>query len=322
MGRDVREQRLTDLVSAGYTMELRQLEYFVAVAQMESFTQAAQRCGVSQPSLSQQIAKLESEFKQPLFERLGRKTRLTEAGRALLLRATAILDMVEDAKLRIGSDAESGRFSVGAIPTVAPFLLPTLLKVFLRQFPNANVTVSENVTAVTVAECLEGNLDLAIVALPINEPKLHVESFGEEEFFVVMSSDHRLAKRRSVKLEDLREESFVLLDEAHCLTEQTQDFCRKSGFRPIASCQGAQLMTVQELVGLHRGVSLIPAMARGLDKSKQRVYARLSGEKPHRTLAMIWRNGRFQSPLTLHFIRLLREFDGSKLGLKRCANSK
>src|SRR6516225_1804343 len=142
-------------------MELHQLRYFVAVSQSGNFSRAAERCHVSQPSLSQQVLKLERRLGQPLFNRLGRRAVLTDAGRLLLDRATAILATVDDAerRLRAGDEAHGGRLAVGAIPTIAPYLLPRALEGFVRRCPRAELVVREDVTVHLVQATAEGELD-------------------------------------------------------------------------------------------------------------------------------------------------------------------
>src|SRR5262245_54060580 len=159
-------------------MELHQLRYFVAVAHTGNFSRAAERCHVSQPSLSQQIQKLERGLGQPLFNRLGRRAVLTDAGRLLLDRATAILSSLDDAerRLRAGDEEHGCRLAVGAIPTVAPFLLPPTLEGFVRAWPHVELMLREDVTEHLVSAVIEGELDLAIVALPIADARLEAEA--------------------------------------------------------------------------------------------------------------------------------------------------
>src|SRR5947209_18122795 len=157
-------------------MELHQLRYFVAVAQAGNFSRAAERCHVSQPSLSQQIQKLERRLGRPLLNRLGRRAVLTDAGRQLLDRATAILAAVEDTERRLlDGDGVGGRLSVGAIPTVAPYLLPAALEGFARRHPGVELAVVEDVTRSLIAAVAEGELDLAVVALPLDDHRLKAE---------------------------------------------------------------------------------------------------------------------------------------------------
>jgi len=290
-------------------MELHQLRYFVAVADLGNFTRAAEKCLVAQPSLSQQIIKLEKELGQPLLERLGRKTQLTDAGQTLYEQATKILAAVDDAKRSVteATDSGKGRVAVGAIPTVAPYLIPPVLKIFSKRFPAAEVTLHENLTEYTIKGCLEGELDVGLLALPIEEEHLAVESLFTEELLLAVHAKHPLGKKRRVTIEDVTEEPFILLSDTHCLGEQIVSFCKQQKCLPTVSCQSSQLFTAQELVALNLGVSLIPEMAASVDRTKQRKYRSLSGIKPTRTLAMIWHKHRYQSPLVNQFINTIRE---------------
>jgi LysR family hydrogen peroxide-inducible transcriptional activator len=294
-------------------MELHQLRYFTAVADLGSFTRAAEKCLVAQPSLSQQIIKLEKELGRPLFERLGRKVRMTDAGRVLYDQAVSVLTTVDDAKRRVAEagDSGSGRIGIGAIPTVAPYLLPSLLKRFREHFQHAEVTVYENLTRHTIAACLEGELDVALVALPITDDLLHVEPLFGEELLLAVSPDHPLAMRPRITMQDLSGQSFILLDEAHCLGEQVVSFCKQQSCLPATNCRSSQLLTVQELVRLGQGISLIPAMAAALDHDGRIVYRPLSGTKPTRTLALVWQTHRYQSRLVRQFIETARQYASS-----------
>ncbi|MBI1899631.1 MAG: LysR family transcriptional regulator [Planctomycetia bacterium] len=289
-------------------MELHQLRYFTAVADLGNFTKAAEKCFVAQPSLSQQIIKLEKELGQPLFERLGRKVLLTDAGRALYQQAVAILSSLEEARQRVteAADAQHGTVTVGAIPTVAPYVLPKLVRDFARAFPSASVIVHEDLTEHTIKGCLAGELDLGIVALPILDPLLSVEPLFEEELWLALPPKHALARKKRVTIDDLEGEPFILLSEAHCLGQQIVSFCTQQSCRPAVTCRSAQLLTVQELVAAGHGVSLIPDMACRHDRGAKRCYRSLSGRRPMRTLAMIWHKHRYQPPLVRQFIDLLR----------------
>jgi LysR family transcriptional regulator, hydrogen peroxide-inducible genes activator len=289
-------------------MELHQLRYFVAVAQLENFTRAAQKCFVAQPSLSQQIIKLEREFGGPLFDRTGRKVRLTDRGRTLFDRAIEILAAVDGAKRAMTEEGDSGKIAVGVIPTVAPYLLPPLLKRFLQDSPKTEVTVQENLTEYTIQACLEGEVDVGVLALPVADEQLAVESLLTEELLLAMAIGHPLAARRHVTMQDVSLERFILLSETHCLGQQVLSFCKEQSCQPAISCRSAQLLTVQELVALGHGVSLIPQMAVRADRSQHTKYRSLTGEKPQRTIAMIWRKNRYHSPAVERFIATLRDY--------------
>jgi LysR family hydrogen peroxide-inducible transcriptional activator len=290
-------------------MEIHQLRYFVAVAQAGNFSRAAERCFVSQPSLSQQIQKLERQLKRPLFHRLGRKAVLTEAGRLLFDKATQILAGVDDAerRLRGGEDAQAGRLSVGAIPTIAPYVLPGTLQQFTTKSPHAELIIREDVTANLMAAVAEGELDLAVVALPIEDPRLHTEPLCSEPLLLALPPQHPLAKRRrKVTVQDLVGERFILMGDMHCLGETVLNFCRSRECQPFIACRSAQISTIQQLIGLGQGISLLPDMARRMDSSGSIVYRRLEDPQPERKLAVIWHRHYFHSPLAHKFLAELR----------------
>ena len=162
-------------------MEIHQLRYFAKVAEIGNFTRAAEACFVSQPSLSQQIAKLEEELGQPLFERLGRGVRLTEAGQKLLGRASQILLLLDEAKAAVADEPDAGRLVVAAIPTIAPYFLPAVLTRFAEECPRARIEVAEETTGRLLEMMAHGDVDLAIMALPLRGENLHVEPLFSEE---------------------------------------------------------------------------------------------------------------------------------------------
>lgn len=283
------------------TMDMDQLAHFQCVAELRNFTHAAERLRISQPALSRSIQRLEQELGQPLFERKPRSVDLTDAGQLFQSRAEQILLIVEDCKAEICDDGQSGRLRIAAIPTVAPFFLPNLLRTFSDSFPKANLIVQEDTTDNLMKRCKQGELDVAIVALPVPTRYVEVEELFEEELSLVLPRDHPLAKQQQIRLCDVEEYPFVLLDEAHCLTDNITSFCSQRSIQPVAVERTSQLVMVQELVSLGHGVSMIPEMAKKLDRTKQRVYRSLHGTRPTRTIAAVWNPYRFQS-------RLLREF--------------
>ena len=289
-------------------MELDQLRYFLQVAERGNFTRAAEDLIISQPALSRSIQKLEEELGQPVFERKTRSVSLTEAGVLLQSRARQILTILEDTKAEITDDGQSGRVRVGAIPTIAPYFLPDLLRQFSSEYPNASLIVQENTTDALLKSCTQGEIDLAILALPVPARYLDVEELFEEELLLVLPPEHPLTKKDKIRLSDVEPLPFVLLDEAHCLSENIVSFCRQRSFQPVAVERTSQLTMVQELVSLAHGVSMIPSMARVLDQSDRRVYRSLSGKKPTRKIATIWNPYRFQSRLVEEFKGYLREY--------------
>jgi LysR family hydrogen peroxide-inducible transcriptional activator len=288
-------------------MELHQLRYFTKVAELGNFTHAAKACHVSQPSLSSQIAKLERELGQPLFERQVRGARLTDAGKRFKERVDQILHLLEDARECVQDAGDVGHLTIAAIPTIAPYLLPQLLADFARHHPLAEIEVREETTEMSMKLCMEGDADLALFALPIEQNQLEVQPLFEEELLALLPVDHPLAKKRTITVEQLAEQPFVLLHEAHCLTDQTRGFCSRHLFSPIATARTHQLTTVQELVRLGHGISLIPAMAAKLDHHPDRVYRRFTGTVPSRMIALGWNRLRFQSKLFKLFVEHLKK---------------
>ncbi|HAW31009.1 MAG TPA: hyalin [Planctomycetaceae bacterium] len=297
-------------------MEVDQLRYFLRVAERGNFTRAAEELMISQPALSRSIQKLEEELGQPVFERKTRSVALTEAGKLLQSRAQQVLTLLADTKAEISDDGQSGQIRVGAIPTIAPFFLPDLLRQFSAEFPKASLIVQEDTTDHLLKRCTQGEIDLAIIALPVPAKYLEVEELFEEELFLVLPPDHPLVNKPHIRLNDIKSYPFVLLDEAHCLSDNIVSFCRQRSFHPVAVEQTSQLAMVQELVSLSHGISMIPQMARRLDKTDRRVYRSISGNRPTRKIAVVWNPYRFQSRLLLEFRKRLHEYSQTQCSLK------
>jgi LysR family hydrogen peroxide-inducible transcriptional activator len=295
-------------------MELEQLRHFLKVAELENFTHAAEQVGLSQSALSRSIARLEEELGRPLFERRTRKVVLSDAGRLLFDRARMILMMADDAKAEICDDGQSGQVRAAAIPTVAPYFLPECLQSFHKQFPRAQVVVQEDTTDNLLKKIADGEVDVAIAALPIGAKYIEVERLFEEELLLVAANDHPLARKKAVRATDIQGYPFVLLGEAHCLSDNVIAYCRQKSFHPVSVERTSQLAMVQELVTLGHGVSLVPAMARARDTSNSRVYRSLAGPKPTRTIVMVSNPYRYHNSLVQSFQEHLRRGGGAKNG--------
>jgi len=289
-------------------MDLEQLEHFLAVSETQNFTRAAELISLSQPAISRSIQRLEEEFALPLFERQSRKVTLTEAGEMFLPRARQVLALINEAKLEINDDGQSGRLRIGAIPTIAPYFLPGLLQEFSQHYPQATLWVHEDTTDNLLGRLKQGEIDVAILALPIPAKYLEVEELFSEELFVVLAHDHPLSVKKQLYVADVRALPFVLLAEAHCLSENILGFCSQRAFQPISLEKTSQLATVLELVAINHGISLIPQMAQRQDDSPLRIYRSMSGAKPTRTIAAAWNSYRFQSRLLKAFHASLREY--------------
>lgn len=295
-------------------MEVSQLRYFLKVAERGNFTRAAEELAITQPALSRSIARLETEIGQPLFERQTRSVALTDAGRLLQARAQQVLALIDDTLAEITDDGESGRIRVGAIPTIAPFFLPSVLREFRDRHPKAVVVVDEETTDKLLQRCNQGELDVAILAAPIPKHYLEVEPLFDEELLLVLATGHPLAGKKAISVADVQAHPFVLLDETHCLSEAIVSFCRQRSFQPITVERTSQLATVEELVALGHGVSLIPQMARDVDSSERRVYRSLSAPKPSRSIVLVWNPYRFQSRVVERFKECVRHISARLAG--------
>jgi LysR family hydrogen peroxide-inducible transcriptional activator len=244
-------------------MELHQLRYFCAVAREGSFTRAAEREGIAQPSLSQQIKKLESELAVPLFERLGRTTRLTPFGEALLADAGAILQHVAGADAAIAAlrDGVRGRLRVGAIPTVLPFFLAPRLREFRDLHPEVEVLLSEDMTRGLVQRLQSGEIDVALAALPVKNPDIVCSELFREPLLIAVGCEHRLAGAASVELAEVRHERMLLLKEGHCFRENVLTACNRANVELHSIFESDQFASIFPLVASGFGVSLVPAMA-------------------------------------------------------------
>ena len=288
------------------SFQTQSLEHFVTLARTKNFTRAAEELNLSQSALSRAIQKLEEQLGQPLFERKPREVVLTDLGELLLERAKDILRRVEDTFLELSVASRRGRIRLGAIPTIAPYFLPGLLGGFAKKHPTISVAVQEDTTDMLIRSCSHGEIDLAIVALPIIAKDLEVEPLFSEELLLVLPLGHPLATKKMIKVEAVAGFPFVMLNEAHCLSENIATFCRRQSVQPVTVERTSQLTTVQELVALDHGVSIVPEMARHIDRSDRRIYRSFSGERPSRTVALMWNPSRHQTDAMRSLIQYLR----------------
>ncbi len=243
-------------------MEIHQLRYFVAVAEEGSFSRAAAREHVAQPSLSQQIQKLEAEMDHRLFDRLSRSVVVTEAGKCLLEYARKILVEISESR-RCLDDLKldvAGRLAIGAIPTMAPYVLPKLIGKFQIRYPNVELEILEDTTERLALKLEEGTLDVAIMSTCQQSPALEPHPLGEEALLVLLPKQHRLAKKKQISWTDLKSEKFLLLHEVHCLSAQVCQLLATHNVRPELALRGAQLTTIAQMVATGMGVSLVPQM--------------------------------------------------------------
>jgi LysR family transcriptional regulator, hydrogen peroxide-inducible genes activator len=290
-------------------MELHQLRYFCAVADTGSFSRAAEHSHVSQPSLSQQILKLEAELGARLFDRLSRSVRLTDAGKTFLPRARSVLRELEAARGDVveSKDSVSGQVTVGVIPTVAPYFLPPILAAFSKQFPESAVSVVEEITPVLLERLRTGAIDVAILALPVRGHEFDLLPLLTEPLFAALPRKHRLSRRTSITLRDLRKEPFLLLRDGHCFRENAVAACDRARVAPKVVFESGQFSSLLGLVGAGVGVSLVPAMA--TDRRPQVSFVRVSDPLATRTIGALTLRSRSLSRAHHAFLSSLRQTD-------------
>lgn len=274
-------------------MNLRDLQYLKALAEHRHFGRAADACFVSQPTLSTQIRKLEDELGVVLVERGSRQVILTEAGKAVLARAQAVLDGAEDIRqvARKLSDPAARTVRLGIFPTLGPYLLPQILPGIRKRFPKLELLLVEEKTEEILTRLREGRLDTVIVALPVDADGLHAEFLFEEPFLLAVPETHPLAKRTSVTLDDLQQQDLLLLEEGHCLRDQALEVCHLSGAHERPGFRATSLETLRYMVAGGTGMTLIPALATKppIAQVEGMKLIPFRGKPPTRRLAMLWR---------------------------------
>ena len=288
-------------------MEVHQLRYFCAVAKHGTFTRASEVEHVAQPSLSQQILKLEAELGSRLFDRLPRSAKLTVFGKAFLPKAERILRELEEAKTELQEMAgnEKGDVVVGIIPTIAAYLLPKLLKGFAARHPLITLKIIEDITPTLLQRLHDGTIDMAIAALPITEGDLASEELFEEKFYAVLPKTHRRASSKSISLTDLNREPFLLLKEGHCFRDSLIAACHKSKVTPSVVFESGQFATILAMVSAGMGVSAVPAMA--VQPQSGCTFIPISGKHSTRKVGIISSRNHYQSRAQRLLMKQMRE---------------
>ncbi|TGD66231.1 hydrogen peroxide-inducible genes activator [Tabrizicola sp. WMC-M-20] len=271
-------------------LSMKHLRYFDALSQHSHFGRAAEACAISQPALSIQMKELEDILGAPLIERGPRQISLTPLGTEFALRVRVILQAVEELGdlARASFGPLTGRLRIGVIPTVAPYLLPRIMKDLTARYEGLDLRPREAITQRLVEDLVEGRLDAALVALPVSEPGLTEYPLFDEEFILVRPQSD--ADKPVPNPETLREMRLLLLEEGHCFREQAISFCKLGSALPRDLMEGSSLTTLVQMVGAGIGVTLIPQMAVAVETRLAPVsVARLPSPRPTRTIGLVWR---------------------------------
>ena len=274
-------------------MNLRDLKYLVALADLRHFGKAADACFVSQPTLSTQIRKLEEELGVALVERAPRKVMLTAAGHDVVQRARRIVGEVEQMReaARRSMDPESGSLRLGVFPTLAPYLLPHVVPQLRERFPQLELLLVEEKSDVLLQHLREGKLDAALLALPLHDDQLHAELLFEEPFVFAAPLQHALASRTEMSMSELSDETLLLLEDGHCLRDQALDVCRLSGAHERSGFRATSLETLRQMVAAGVGVTLLPALSvhEPIAQSPNIRLIPFRAPAPSRQIALAWR---------------------------------
>jgi LysR family transcriptional regulator, hydrogen peroxide-inducible genes activator len=287
-------------------MEFHQLKYICAIADTGSFSRAAERCHVAQPSLSQQVLKLEEDLGAKLFDRLGRSVRLTEAGRAFLPYARSILQQMEAARTDVEDKRTDirGSVTVGVIPTIAPYLMPQCVAAFSKKYPDARLRIIEDTTPLLVESLRNLSVDVAILALPLKQKDLEIFPLQTEPLFAVLPKEHARASAKSLSLKELRSEQFVFLRDGHCFRDLSISACARANVNPKIAFESGQFSSLLGMVAAGIGVSLVPEMA--VDASTACSYVRLADTQASRTIVAAVLRGRSFNRVQQAFLQHVR----------------
>lgn len=274
------------------TMKLSVLRYLVAFADEGTFSRAAERCHVSQPTLSVAVQNLEEELGVRLIERGKGHTTLTPVGERVVAQARRVLEETRriEAVAEAGKDHLGGEFRLGVIHTVAPYLLPELIGAMRGLAPEARLFIEESMTSLLIDALKYGKVDAVIVALPFELSGVCIRPLYDEPFRVVVPRGHAWAARREIRARDLREVDLLVLKAGNCFREQVLDACPEISHADGALREGHSIETVRCMVASGYGVSVLPAGAlTGIYRSEHVISIPFAGPSPMRRIALVWR---------------------------------
>lgn len=271
-------------------MNLRDLQYLIAVADLRNFSQAANQCCVSQPTLSNQIRKLEETLGVVVFERSNKRVMPTETGEQIIALARRVLREV-DAMHDVAQSAHdplAGKFRLGAFPTLSTYIFPSLVPKITAALPQLRLVLVEEKTQALIDRLKRGELDAALLALPVNDDQLAVARLFDDEFFLAVQQQHPLAKKKTVEQTDLGNSKLLLLEEGHCLRDQALEVCHLVGMEEEQDFRATSLETLRQMVKAGTGITFMPKIAIQPDETGI-CYVPFRKPAPYRTIGLVWR---------------------------------
>jgi LysR family transcriptional regulator, hydrogen peroxide-inducible genes activator len=271
-------------------MNLRDLRYLVAIADLRSFVQAADHCFISQPTLSTQIKKMEESLNVQIFERTNKKVMPTELGEQIIASARRILIEVDSIEklAKNAQDPLAGNFRLGAFPTLSTYIFPGLVPKIKLALPKLRLILIEEKTETLIEQLRQGQLDAALLAMPIQDDYLQSRLLFEDEFYLAVASEHPLAKRQSIAQSDLFHQQLLLLDEGHCLRGQALQICQINDADEQQDVRATGLETLRQMVKAGTGITFMPKIA--VREAEEGIcYLPFEDPVPKRTIGLFWR---------------------------------
>jgi len=291
-------------------MNLRALQYFVKLADLRHFSKAADACFVSQPTLSTQIRKLEEELGVQLVERSPKNIMLTPVGEEIAERARLVLSEIDQIRVVARQDGNpaDGVLRLGLFPTLAPYFLPHVIPSVRALYPSLRLQLSEEKTEDILRMLQQGELDAALLALPVNGEGLEMKVLFEEPFVLALPGGHPLAGRSGITLKDLEGVELLLLEEGHCLREHALEVCALAGAHERVDFHATSMETLRQMVAANVGVTLMPILAvkPPIAATDNIVFSRFAEPAPSRTIALVWRGSSALSSFLQELAQCLR----------------
>ncbi len=293
------------MIRYAYDMNLRDLEYLVAVDKHQHFGKAADSCYVSQPALSMQISKLEDVLGVKLFERTNKKVMTTKIGKDIIARAKNILKEADDiVKLAKSSqNPKAGEIYIGAFPTLSPYYFPKIIPLISEKLPDLKVFLVEDKTDNLLAMLGSGELDMAFLVMPAGDDSLESQYLFDDEFLLCTPKNHPLAKRKFISQKDINMNELLLLEEGHCLREQALSFCSLTNAAEHQDFRATSLETLRQMVATGAGVTLIPKLAKR--EGDNVAYIPFSKPAPSRKIGAFWRHNCARKSTVSEMVKLL-----------------
>lgn len=297
-------------------MNLKDLKYLVALADTGHFGKAADRTFVSQPTLSAQLKKLEEYLGVKLVERQPKNVQLTDVGKQIVVRARRMLDEGDEiiALARNNTDPYAGKLKLALIPTIGPYLLPRVMQKIRKALPHLGLMLYEHQTEPLLKRLRDGEIDLGILALPIAQDGLEARELYEEAFTVALPNNHSLAAKSTIKVQDLKGQTLLLLEDGHCLRDQALEVCSRLDIREAEDFRATSLETLRQMVVAGLGITLLPETAVESPFGSQRglTIRQFAKPAPTRTVGAVWRKSSTRAPAISTVCDVLEKVMASK----------